>query len=179
MQAAGGSVLVLTNSRDVTLDVVLRRLAARRVPVVRLDPGTDLHAGASLSARYGTGEPRGVLRTTSREVDLSRIRSVWVRRPTPYRGPPGLDGQERVFAAEQSFWGYGGILGSVPGARYVNHPWNGRAAEYKVPGRGGQGIRRPSHGRRASAVRTPHRQPGPRLAEAAAPHAVHACHRAG
>lgn len=28
-------------------------------------------------------------------------------------------------------WGAGGILASLPGARYVNHPWNNRAAEFK------------------------------------------------
>lgn len=42
-----------------------------------------------------------------------------------------LDGQERRFAASQSFWGAGGILASLPGAHYVNHPWSNRAAEYK------------------------------------------------
>ncbi|GHF70118.1 ATP-grasp ribosomal peptide maturase [Kitasatospora xanthocidica] len=125
------SVLVLTNPYDVTADVVLRLLADRRVPVVRLDPGADLHAGASLTATYRTGEQRGTLRTASRELDTTRIRSVWVRRPSPYEGPPGLDDQDRRFAAEQALWGTGGILASLPGAHYVNHPWNNRAAEFK------------------------------------------------
>ncbi|MFF4378058.1 ATP-grasp ribosomal peptide maturase [Kitasatospora sp. NPDC001547] len=125
------SVLVLTNAYDVTADVVLRLLADRRVPVVRLDPGTDLHAGASLTAAYRTGEQRGTLRTASREIDTTRIRSVWVRRPSPYEGPQGLSDQDRRFAAEQALWGAGGILTSLPGAHYLNHPWNNRAAEFK------------------------------------------------
>lgn len=125
------SVLVLTNPYDVTADVVLRLLAERRVPVVRLDPGTDLHAGASLTATYRTGDQRGTLRTASREIDTTRIRSVWVRRPSPYEGPPELSGQDRRFAAEQALWGAGGILASLPGAHYVNHPWSNRAAEFK------------------------------------------------
>lgn len=116
------SVLVLTNPCDVTADVVLRLLAERRVPVVRLDPGTDLHTGASLTATYRTGDQRGTLRTASREIDTTRIRSVWVRRPSPYGGPPELNGQDRRFAAEQALWGAGGILASLPGAHYVNHP---------------------------------------------------------
>ncbi|WP_405004171.1 ATP-grasp ribosomal peptide maturase [Kitasatospora purpeofusca] len=131
MDNRSGSVLVLTNSSDVTADAVLRVLAERRVPVVRLDPGTDLHAGASLTATYSTGGQRGTLRTSSRELDLTAVRSVWVRRPSPYEGPPGLDAQDRRFAAAQAFWGTGGILASLPGAHYVNHPWNNRAAEYK------------------------------------------------
>lgn len=125
------SVLVLTNPYDVTADVVLRLLAERRVPVVRLDPGADLHAGASLTATYCTGEQRGTLRTASRELDTTRVRSVWVRRPSPYGGPPALAGQDRRFAAEQSLWGAGGILASLTGASYLNHPWNNRAAEFK------------------------------------------------
>ncbi|MFI8422273.1 ATP-grasp ribosomal peptide maturase [Streptomyces sp. NPDC085479] len=125
------SVLVLTNPYDVTADVVLRLLAERRVPVVRLDPGTDLHTGASLTATYRTGDQRGTLRTPSREIDTTRIRSVWVRRPSPYEGPPESSGQDRRFAADQALWGAGGILASLPGAHYVNHPWNNRAAEFK------------------------------------------------
>ncbi|KJS55902.1 hypothetical protein VM98_10680 [Streptomyces rubellomurinus subsp. indigoferus] len=131
MNNRSGSVLVLTNSSDVTADAVLRVLAERRVPVVRLDPGTDLHTGASLAATYRTGSQRGTLRTSSRELDLTDIRSVWVRRPSPYEGPPDLDGQDRRFAAAQAFWGAGGILASLPEAHYVNHPWHNRAAEYK------------------------------------------------
>ncbi|MFF9639448.1 ATP-grasp ribosomal peptide maturase [Streptomyces bacillaris] len=131
MDGRRGSVLVLTNLSDVTTDIVLRVLAARRVPVVRLDPGTDLHTGASLSATYGTGVQRGVLRTPSRDLDLARVRSVWVRRPSPYEGPPGLEERDRRFAAEQDLWGVGGVLASLPGAYYVNRPWNNRAAEHK------------------------------------------------
>ncbi|GAA3135167.1 ATP-grasp ribosomal peptide maturase [Streptomyces echinatus] len=126
-----GSVLVLTSTHDVTTDLVLRILAERQVPVVRLDPGTDLHTGAALTATYRTGDQRGTLRTPTRELDLTQVRSVWTRRPSPFDGPPALDGQERRFAASQSLWGVGGILASLPGAHYVNHPWSNRAAEYK------------------------------------------------
>ncbi|MFI6156917.1 ATP-grasp ribosomal peptide maturase [Kitasatospora sp. NPDC051170] len=125
------SVLVLTNPFDVTADAVLRVLAERRVPVVRLDPGTDLHTGTSLTAAYRTDDQRGTLRTASRELDLSEVRSVWVRRSSPYEGPSKLDGQDRRFAASQSLWATGGILASLPHAHYVNHPWANRAAEHK------------------------------------------------
>ncbi|MFH9863590.1 ATP-grasp ribosomal peptide maturase [Streptomyces sp. NPDC017202] len=131
MTGPSGSVLVLTNPQDVTTDLVLRILAGRRVPVARLDPGTDLHRGAALTATYRTGDQRGTLRTPSRELDLTEVRSVWTRRPSPFDGPPELDGEESRFAASQSLWGVGGILASLPGAHYVNHPWNNRAAEHK------------------------------------------------
>ncbi|MGW3046208.1 ATP-grasp ribosomal peptide maturase [Kitasatospora sp. NPDC001159] len=125
------AVLVLTNTYDVTADVVLHILAERRVPVVRVDPGADLLGGAPLTAYYRTGEQRGTLRTSSRELDLTHVRSVWVRRPSPYEAPPGLDGHTAKFASTQAFWGSGGIIASLPRAHYVNHPWHIRNAEYK------------------------------------------------
>ncbi|MEV7356465.1 MULTISPECIES: ATP-grasp ribosomal peptide maturase [unclassified Kitasatospora] len=136
------AVLVLTNAHDVTADVVLRILAERRVPVVRVDPGADLLGGASLTAHYSRSEQRGTLRTSSRELDLTRVRSVWVRRPSPYRAPPGLDEHASKFTSAQAFWGAGGIFASLPDAHYVNHPWHIRNAEYKpaqlvVAGRSG------------------------------------------
>ncbi|MFG2905085.1 ATP-grasp ribosomal peptide maturase [Kitasatospora sp. NPDC048286] len=136
------AVLVLTNTHDVTADLVLRILSERRVPVVRVDPGADLLGSASLTARYGKGDQRGTLRTPSRELDLTRVRSVWVRRPSPYEAPPGLTEHAAKFAGTQAFWGAGGILASLPDAYYVNHPWRIRNAEYKpaqltVAGRSG------------------------------------------
>ncbi|MFF7991673.1 ATP-grasp ribosomal peptide maturase [Kitasatospora xanthocidica] len=125
------AVLVLTNTYDVTADVVLRILADRRVPVVRADPGADLLTGAPLTAHYRTGEQRGTLHTSSRELDLTRVRSVWVRRPSPFEAPPGLDEHTAKFVGAQAFWGSGGIIASLPGAHYVNHPWHIRNAEYK------------------------------------------------
>ncbi|MYQ78180.1 MULTISPECIES: ATP-grasp ribosomal peptide maturase [unclassified Streptomyces] len=127
----GRPVLVLSSAHDVTADVVLRLLAERRVPVARFDPGADLHRGAVLSASYQRGGQRGTLRTATREIDTTRIRSVWVRRPSPYEGPSGLSGQDRGFAAAQALWGAGGILASLPCAHYVNHPWRNRTAEFK------------------------------------------------
>lgn len=103
--APSGSVLVLTSPHDVTTDLVLRILAERQVPVVRLDPGPDLLAGAALTASYRTGDQSGTLRTPSRELDLTRVRSVWTRRPSPFEGPAGPDLAERKFAASQSLWG--------------------------------------------------------------------------
>lgn len=124
MADTGGSVLVLTNAQDVTADLVLRVLAERAVPAVRVDPGLDLHTGASLTASYGPSGRRGILRTPSRSLDLATVRSVWVRRPTRYEGPPELDGQDAGFAAAQNFWGAA---------------WHSRFA-------GGRALRQPSLG---------------------------------
>jgi len=125
------AVLVLTNPYDATADVVLRILAERRVPAVRVDPGADLYNGASLTSQYGGDCQRGTLGTPSRTLDLTKVRSVWYRRPSAYTGPPDMDGQDAKFAGSQAFWGVGGILAALPGAHYVNHPWRVRNGEYK------------------------------------------------
>lgn len=93
--ASSGSVLVLTSPHDVTTDLALRILAERQVPVVRLDPGPDLLAGVALTASNRTGDQSGTLRTPSRELDLTLVRSVWMRRPSPFEGSAGLDAEER------------------------------------------------------------------------------------
>ncbi|MFE6053208.1 ATP-grasp ribosomal peptide maturase [Kitasatospora sp. NPDC056446] len=125
------AVLVLTRAYDPTADAVLRILAERQVPVVRADPGADLHDGAVLTARYRAGGRLGTLRTGSRTLDLDRVRAVWYRRPSDWAAPPGVHGQDAEFARTQARWGIGGILAKLPGAHYVNHPWRIRAAEHK------------------------------------------------
>jgi ATP-grasp ribosomal peptide maturase len=77
-----------------------------------------------------TGLWRGRLITTSREVNLADVGAVYWRRPTPYAFP-GLERQDEKFAAAQAREGLGGVLASLPGCRYVNHPHRNWAAEYK------------------------------------------------
>ncbi|MFJ5926437.1 ATP-grasp ribosomal peptide maturase [Kitasatospora sp. NPDC092948] len=125
------AVLVLTCDYDPTADLVLRHLTDRRVPVVRVDAGADLHRGAKLTARYAADRRRGVLATASRTLDLDRVRAVWYRRPSNWGAPAGMDGQDADFARAQAQWGVGGVLAALPGAHYVNHPWRIRAAEHK------------------------------------------------
>ncbi|WP_342781550.1 MvdC/MvdD family ATP grasp protein [Streptomyces piniterrae] len=125
-------VLAVTSLGDVTADLVLDELYGRGVPVVRLDPGTDFTAGAVMAARFDSQGPHGTLRTASRDLDLSAVRSVYWRRPTPYGGTgPAAESAASRFAISQARAGYGGILASLPGALYLNHPWRNRDAEYK------------------------------------------------
>lgn len=81
-------VLVLTSLDDTTADVVISELLEQNVPVVRCDPGDLLAGGVSLSAHYDAeGVATGRLRTETRELDLSRVRAVYYRRPSPYTAP--------------------------------------------------------------------------------------------
>ncbi|WP_308284236.1 ATP-grasp ribosomal peptide maturase [Streptomyces buecherae] len=123
-------MLVVSRVDDVTADVVIEELNRRKVPVVRLDPG-DFPTDLSVTTLLDTNGLRGRVRTRTRVADLDTLRSVYWRRPRPYTAPPGLTDQDARWCREEARYGLGGILSSLPGAHYVNHPWRNRDAEYK------------------------------------------------
>ncbi|MBY8840899.1 ATP-grasp ribosomal peptide maturase [Streptomyces sp. SP2-10] len=130
MAVGGPPVLVVTRLDDATADEVITELNRRRVPVVRLDPG-DFPREVTLSGTFDSIGPGGTLATGSRTVDLWNVRSVYWRRPTPYTADRAMDEQTGRWAVEEARYGLGGILAALPGARYLNHPWRNRDAEYK------------------------------------------------
>jgi ATP-grasp ribosomal peptide maturase len=116
------TVLVVTSLDDVTSDLVITALNRRGVHVVRVDPA-DLGQSLSFSARIGDTAMSwtGSLRTKSREQDLATTAAVYYRRPSPWRFDE-LPQQARDFATAEARHGLGGLLASLPHARYVNHP---------------------------------------------------------
>lgn len=126
-------VLVVTSLEDVTADMVIAALNRRHVPVVRVDPadiGPDLKFGFRLGD--GASTWRGRLRTASREVTLERVTSVYHRRPTPYSARFSyLPQQQRDFATAEARHGLSGVLDSLHGVRYVNHPAAITRADFK------------------------------------------------
>ncbi|MFD5129457.1 ATP-grasp ribosomal peptide maturase [Streptomyces olindensis] len=127
-----GPVLVVTNLDDPTADVVISELHDRDVPVVRFDSGDFPHA-LSVAATITSNGVEGTLSTPSRSADLSGIRSLYYRRPSGFTFPH-LDQQDARFAITQARYGLGGILASLPGCRYVNHPHRIGDAEFKPSG---------------------------------------------
>jgi hypothetical protein len=127
-----GPVLVVTNLDDPTADVVISELHDRDVPVVRFDSGDFPHA-LSVAATITSNGVEGTLSTPSRSADLSGIRSLYYRRPSGFAFPH-LDQQDARFAITQARYGLGGILASLPGCRYVNHPHRIGDAEFKPSG---------------------------------------------
>lgn len=127
------TILVVTALEDVTADLVISVLNEREVPVVRVDPA-DIGAGLSFGAPIGAGAPAwgGRLITGSREVELGEVAAVYYRRPTPYAARYGqLPPQQRDFCVAEARHGLGGILHSLDGALYVNHPLAVARAEFK------------------------------------------------
>ncbi|WEB40755.1 ATP-grasp ribosomal peptide maturase [Streptomyces yunnanensis] len=117
----------MTRLDDATADLVITELQQRNVPVVRLDPG-GFPDRLRLNAFLGGQGMSGSVLTDTRTADLTGIRSVYWRRPTPYATGPG---QAERWCGDQARYGLGGILAALPGTHYVNHPWRNRDAEYK------------------------------------------------
>jgi ATP-grasp ribosomal peptide maturase len=123
-------VLVVTQLDDVTADIVIEELGQRGVPVIRLDPA-DFPTAVTVRAQVNGFGITGEVRTPTRTAALHSVRSVYWRRPRPYAAPAGLEDRDGLWCVDQARYGLGGILASLPGAHYVNHPWQNRAAEYK------------------------------------------------
>ncbi|WP_432119143.1 ATP-grasp ribosomal peptide maturase [Streptomyces sp. bgisy032] len=127
------TVLVVTALEDVTADLVVAALNEREVPVVRVDPA-DIGPALTFGFRIDPdrAEWGGLLRTTSREVELREVAAVYWRRPTPYTARfAHLPRQQGDFAAAEARHGLGGVLHALSGARYVNHPAAVARAEFK------------------------------------------------
>lgn len=127
-----GPVLVVTNLDDPTTDLVIDELNGRGVPVVRFDSG-DFPATLSFAATITSEGVEGTLTTPTRTADLSRVRSLYYRRPSGFTFPH-LDAQTARFAVTQARYGLGGVLASLPGCLYVNHPHRIGDAEFKPAG---------------------------------------------
>ncbi|SBT90471.1 ATP-grasp ribosomal peptide maturase, SAV_5884 family [Streptomyces sp. DI166] len=127
-----GPVLVVTNLDDPTADVVITELHDRGVPVVRFDSGDFPHA-LSVAATITSNGVEGTLSTPSRTADLAQVRSLYYRRPSGFAFPH-LDKQDARFALTQARYGLGGVLASLPGCLYVNHPHRIGDAEFKPSG---------------------------------------------
>ncbi len=144
-------VLVVTQLDDPTADLVVAALNERNVPVVRFDTA-DFPTHLSFAATVGAGDTRddrgafggiynldnychidgvgGWLRARSRTVLLSAVRSLYYRRPSAFVFPE-MAPQDRAFAILQARYGLGGVLTSLPGCLYVNHPHRIADAELK------------------------------------------------
>lgn len=123
-------VMVITQTDDMTADLVITELNTRGVPVVRFD-SADFPRHLTMSAEVGGGDGlSGRLATPTREADLSAVRALYYRRPSAFVFP-GLDGQDARFATLQARYGLGGVLASLPGCLYVNHPHAIADAEFK------------------------------------------------
>lgn len=126
------TILVVTSLDDITADMVIGELSDRGATVARIDPA-DIGDGLWYSASIGGGQHEwgGMLETPTRTVDLGRVQAVYYRRPSPWDFGQ-LAPQYRGFAAAEARHGLGGVLASLPGCIYVNHPAATARADFKA-----------------------------------------------
>ncbi|ARX85612.1 hypothetical protein SMD44_05076 [Streptomyces alboflavus] len=128
------TVLILTDATDVTAGRVAAELAVRGVPVVRLDPA-DFPTRLAMSAQITTGATWCGALTDLAEgrtaVDLTAVSAVYYRRPTQFRLPEGMNRAEQAFAYGEARRGFGGVLGALDSALWVNDRVAAAHAEYK------------------------------------------------
>ncbi|WP_424211181.1 ATP-grasp ribosomal peptide maturase [Streptomyces sp. BI20] len=125
-------VLVATEADDVTADMVITQLNRLNVPVIRFNPADIEAGGLTVSARYGTRPALEVGRvsTPSRTADLHEVGAVYWRRPVWPNFTHLAPGDAR-YAAAQTRYGLGGILHSLDGALWANHPLRNAEADHK------------------------------------------------
>ncbi|GHC89437.1 ATP-grasp ribosomal peptide maturase [Streptomyces flavofungini] len=128
------SVLILTDETDITAGRVAAELAVRGVPLVRVDPA-DFPTRLSMSAQIATGATWSGALTDLAEgrtaIDLAAVGAVYYRRPTQFRLPDGMNRAEQAFAYGEARRGFGGVLGALDSARWVNDRVAAARAEYK------------------------------------------------
>jgi hypothetical protein len=74
-------IMILTATLDVHADRVAEKLTARGVEFIRFNPA-QFPSQAELSLSYSaTGKAEYCLRVDGETIDLSRLRSIWYRRP--------------------------------------------------------------------------------------------------
>jgi len=123
------TVLVISGE-DATAKAVMAELECHPVEAVVLDIG-DFPSRLSLAAATtDSGAWLGRLRDGGTEVDLSRVRGVFYRRPTKFSIPEGVSPSDAVLAEYEARLGLGGVLASLD-CLWLCHPHTVARVEYK------------------------------------------------
>jgi hypothetical protein len=120
------SVLVIANERDIHTRAVCSAL--------RRDHGIEavvIDMGAVVSGPCAYRQDGGGTVRTAGDVELSDIRAVWCRRPSPAVIPPGVDPAEQVFRQAECDALVQGLLWSLDCA-WFNHPGAQHVAANKL-----------------------------------------------
>lgn len=108
----------------------MAELARHPVEAVLLDIGGFPSRLSLAAASTDSGAWSGLLHGGGVEVDLSRVRSVFYRRPTRFSIPEGVSASDAVLAEYEARLGLGGVLASLE-CQWLCHPHAVARAEYK------------------------------------------------
>jgi ATP-grasp ribosomal peptide maturase len=123
-----GIALILTESEDMTADMIMDALRKMRVEILRVDPG-DFPQRLEMCVSSGHTWT-GYLRSGGEIVPIESVTSIYYRRPSDFVFPNGMTRPEERFARAEATFGLGGLLLSLS-ATWVNHPARIADANYK------------------------------------------------
>jgi glutathione synthase/RimK-type ligase-like ATP-grasp enzyme len=124
------TVLILSAAPDVHAQAVMDALASRGAHAELLDLA-EFPAQLTLSMAFENGRRRFELRRRGGGVlDFSAVRSVWWRRPQPFKLPAGMDPSHQRFAASEAATAFQGLYQSLD-ANWVNVPAHDSVAAHK------------------------------------------------
>lgn len=127
-------LLIVTGSGDATANFVEEKLVARDLAYFRFNT-EDFPTSLQLIWEGGPKNIRRRLITSDQEIDLSRIRSIWWRRPFdpgPQISPDIADERAREFAELQTTESLRMLWDDLQGKRWVSHPSHIRIANSKL-----------------------------------------------
>ncbi len=116
-----GSELIIAETLDATADLVVRELASRGMPVMRLDMA-DFPQQLTLSIEHEQQPWRGVLADEYRSVRLEEVRGVYYRRPGLPATANSLAEPHRSWADSQALAGLLGTLYALDDVVWLNRP---------------------------------------------------------
>src|SRR2546429_169371 len=96
----GSPILILTQEFDPIADRLVVELDRRGTGCVRWHPDS-LISDAALHVSVDGGDTNASISWRGKVIDIHEIRSVWNRRPAPFRFPKRVSGKNRVFAEQE------------------------------------------------------------------------------
>ena len=121
-------ILIVTNRTDYTADFLILRLQKLAIPYVRFNT-EDFPFYATASTHWKQDRIR--LQKSESTIELSKVKSVWYRRPESPSFPDDFDIDARDFAGRESREFLLGLWRCLP-CLWVNHPDSIRLAENKI-----------------------------------------------
>lgn len=124
-------VLLITNKNDITTDFIVKRLKERNVGFYRFNT-EEIGVTIDLHFDFRNKFFRLIDTVLNRTIDLTKVQSVYFRRPELPRGLDGLSRGENSFIRGEMNYTLEGIYKILDHARWINKVNDIRNAENKI-----------------------------------------------
>lgn len=120
-------LLILSNSRDATVDYLAPILRQNGIEFLRFDTDTALQ---DIQFHYAAGRP--ILRFERKEYHPSQFGTVWYRRPEELKAPFLDSSPESKFIGDEWAEALEGFFAHISLKRWINHPSCNFCASHKL-----------------------------------------------